>query len=187
VKVGPLSVNGGSGDEPRLTGGNQYDALYRVHRDRVLRLCRLLLADPDEAEDVRQDVFMKLLAARPRGDDGVRWAAWLTLVTVNACRDRRRAGWWRWWRRSGLTLDEDGIASRDQTPEDALLSREQRRAIFAAFRRLPHRQREVFLLRHLEGWSTRETAEALGIDPGTVKRHLFRAVHALRRTLRRDP
>jgi RNA polymerase sigma-70 factor (ECF subfamily) len=63
------------------------------------------------------------------------------------------------------------------------ISNETRRQIWQVFRRLPDRQREVFVLRHLEGWTGPEIATSLGLSPGSVKRHLFRAVHRLRAAL----
>ena len=75
------------------------------------------------------------------------------------------------------------VASDAPTPEDDLLTRAGERRIFAAFRALSARQREVFVLRHVQGLSTAETAETLDLDRGTVKRHLFRAVAKLRAEL----
>ena len=72
------------------------------------------------------------------------------------------------------------IVDRGVTPEDTAISSETRRRIWQAFRSLPDRQREVFVLRHVEEWSGPEIAAALGLSPGTVKRHLFRAVHRMR-------
>ena len=158
------------------------DALYRAHRERVLRLCRLLLADADEAADVVHDVFLRVERAfrvAPPND----WPAWITRVTVNTCRDRRRSGWWRWWRLTGVELDADETPGPTATPEHEAVRREEHRRVWAALRRLPARQREVFVLRHLEGFATNDVAATLGIAPGSVKRHLFRAVHALRRAL----
>lgn len=156
--------------------------LYRTHRGRVLRLCRLLLADATEAADVAQDVFLRVDQARQRPFPPQDWGAWIARVTVNACSDRRRSAWWRWWRRGGVALD-DNTPSAVPTPEQDAARREQHARIWAALRRLPDRQREVFVLRHLEGFATHEVAIALGIAPGSVKRHLFRAVHTLRRAL----
>ncbi len=70
--------------------------------------------------------------------------------------------------------------SQRPTPEEEALSREVRGRIWQAFRELPSRQQEVFVLRYLEGWSTAAVAEALGLSAGSVKQHLFRAVHRLR-------
>ena len=158
------------------------DGLYRAHRDRVHRLCRLLLADADEAADVVHDVFLRVeRAVRIAPPD--EWAPWITRVTVNACRDRRRSGWWRWWRRNGLELDGDTTPGPGPTPEHEVARREEHARVWTALGRLPARQREVFVLRHLEGFGTHDVAATLGIAPGSVKRHLFRAVRGLRRAL----
>ena len=158
------------------------DALYRAHRERVFRLCRLLLADVHEAADATHDVFLRVERAfRTAPPDD--WAAWMTRVTVNVCRDRRQSGWWRWWRREGVELDADETPGPSVTPEQEAIRRQEQVRVWAALRRLPARQREVFVLRHLEGLATDEVAATLGIAPGSVKRHLFRAVRALRRAL----
>jgi RNA polymerase sigma factor (sigma-70 family) len=166
------------------SGRPDHDRLYRAHRARVLALCRVLLADGHEAEEVCQEVFVKLLDECERRAVPLAPDRWLTRVAVNACRDRRRAGWWRRWRERGRTLEESDFAGDERSPEAALVGLEERRRIWRLFRRLPARQQEVFALRQLEGWSTDEVARILGVDAGTVKRHLFRAVHRLRAALR---
>lgn len=162
----------------------EYDDLYRTHHARVLRLCSLLLSDPDEANDVTQEVFIKLFQAQQTEERTMVWGAWLTRVTVNACRDRRRSGWWKWWRERHAEFTEADLPGTALTPEQAALSGETRRTIWLAFRELSARQQEVFVLRQLEGWSTDEVAGTLGLSSGSVKRHLYRAVHQLRKTLR---
>lgn len=164
----------------------QYEALYREHSARVVRLCRLLLDDPQEAQEVAQEVFVKLLRQHHEPGRSTQWGAWLTRVAVNACRDRRRSGWWRWWRQRQQVIEEVEIVDSAPTPERAAMSREGRERIWEAFRELPRRQREVFVLRRLEGWSTGDVAGALGVSTGSVKRHLFRAVHHLRQVLGGD-
>jgi RNA polymerase sigma-70 factor (ECF subfamily) len=161
-----------------------YDDLYRMHHPRVLRLCRQLLADPDEAHDVTQEVFLKLFQALQPRDREIAWAPWLTRVAVNACHDRRRSGWWKWWRREHEEFVEAQVLGRDPNPEEEAISSQTRRDVWGALRALSARQREVFVLRQLEGWSTDEVADRLGLSSGSVKRHLYRAVHTLRGTLR---
>jgi RNA polymerase sigma-70 factor, ECF subfamily len=161
-----------------------YEELYSAHRPRVLRLCRLLLSDPDEAHDVSQEVLLKMLHQLSTSGDEVAWGPWLNRVTVNACRDRWRAAWWKRWRAEPHGFDEAAFTADVPTPEQEALGAERRREIWRAFRGLPARQREVFALRFLEGCSTEETAETLGVTGGSVKRHLFRAVQRMRGALR---
>jgi RNA polymerase sigma-70 factor (ECF subfamily) len=165
-----------------------YEELYHTHQARVVHLCRLFLEDVHEAEDVAQEVFVKLLHAHRTETRPISWGPWLTRVTVNACRDRRRSGWWKWWRRSHATNRADAEVLSDApspslTPEQAALGREAYRRIWQAFRELPRRQQEVFALRYLEELSTDEVADTLGLSVGSVKQHLFRAVRRLRGTI----
>ena len=157
----------------------QCEGLYREHAPRLLRLCRLLLRHPQEAEDVAHEVFLRLVESDRGTDRAVAWGPWLTRVAINACRDRQRTAWWRLWHGA----PEVELVDRDPTPEAAALTGETREHIWHAFRKLSQRQREVFVLRHLEAWSTRDVAEALGLSTGSVKRHLFRAVERLRKAL----
>lgn len=161
-----------------------YEDLYRTHRARILRLCRLLLSDPEEADDVTQEVLLKLFRQLQQTDRAMAWGPWLTTVAVNACRDRRRSAWWKWGRELSDELDEGDLPGNGPTPEQEAWSRECRRRIWECFRQLSARQREVFVLRHMEGYSTEETATLLGTRPGSVKRHLFRAVQHMRTALR---
>ena len=164
----------------------EYEALYRRHWARVVRLCRLLLDDSQEAQEVAQEVFLRLAQRFQGSGSTTEWAAWLTRVSVNACQDRRRSGWWRRGRAGSRAIEEIDLVDGEPTPERAALQGEAREQIWRAFQRLPRRQREVFVLRHLEGWSTEAAAEALALSSGSVKRHLFRAVRRLRRVLGGD-
>jgi RNA polymerase sigma-70 factor, ECF subfamily len=163
-----------------------FERLYQQHHPRVQRLCRMLLRDRAEAEETGQEVFLKMFKQYQENTWPDDWGAWLTRVTVNACHDRRKSGWWKWWRSSdgGIQLSE--YPSSTRTPEQEALGREQRVHIWRAFRKLSARQQEVFVLRYLEGWSTEEVAKTLAISEGSVKNHLFRAVHHLRDILKNN-
>ncbi len=161
-----------------------YDELYRTHHARVLRLCRLFLSDPHEADDVAQEVFVKLFQAQQSDDRPVAWGPWISRVAVNACLDRRRSGWWKWWRERHEEFVEAELPTGAATPEQEALRNETRLRVWRCFRRLSARQQQVFVLRHLEGWSTEEVAQTLGVNAGSIKRHLYRAVQHMRRELR---
>jgi RNA polymerase sigma-70 factor (ECF subfamily) len=172
------------GTSAAQTESDDYTKLYLAHRPRIRRLCVRLLADADEADDVAQEVFAKLFQAQQDPTRPIAWAPWLTRVTINACRDRRRSRWWRWWRERHEEFQETEFQGNDPTPEQAFLENERRQSVWRAFRRLPARQQEVFVLRQLEGYSTAEAADLLGVSTGSVKRHLYRAVHQMRNALR---
>lgn len=162
-----------------------YTALHGAHAARILRLCRLLVGDPDDAAELTQEVFLRLYRTLRDGPHAERWDAWLTTVALNACRDHRRSAWWRWLRRHQVA-GELPLADPRPGPEQAAIARQTRERIWRAFRALPARQREVFALRQLEGYSTEETAALLSLATGSVKQHLFRAIRALREALGDD-
>jgi RNA polymerase sigma-70 factor, ECF subfamily len=87
------------------------------------------------------------------------------------------------FRLRGVRLDAVPLVALDPSPSDVAIGEDTRRRIWIAFRTLPRRQQEVFALRHIEEQPTLAVAAALGLSPGSVKRHLFRAVRALRRSL----
>jgi len=158
---------------------------------RVNALCRRLLQDPDEADSATQDVFLKayeaLLREDQRGaagkvlDDPARW---LSKIAVNTCLDRLRSKKWQIWRRRPASDDEATIlamaASRAPESEDRYFARQINGRLTAALGRLSDRQRAVFTLRHYEDMSLEEIGQILGLDVGTVKAHMFRAVNKLR-------
>jgi RNA polymerase sigma-70 factor, ECF subfamily len=162
-----------------------YEALYTAHYAEVLRLCRLLLANHHDAEEVAQEVFLKVLQQYQTLNETklMMWRPWLVRVSINACRDRRRSGWWKSWRGTAEEYRQATCPNSSRTPEQALLSRETQGSIWRAFRQLSARQQEVFALRYVHEWSTEEVAEMLGITEGSVKQYLFRAVRNLRRVL----
>jgi RNA polymerase sigma-70 factor (ECF subfamily) len=143
-----------------------HEALVDAHRGRLLRLCRLLLRDPEEAKDVVQDVFMQAYEAQTQSRAPSDWAAWLTRVAINACHDRHRPAGGRAFAARVLASRRSPLAAGDSSPADRVVSEETRRRIRLAFRKLPDRQREVFVLRYIEDLSTAEVAAALALSPG---------------------
>ena len=113
---------------------------------------------------------------------------WLTRILINGCLDRQkaRARRSRWMtaaadagRHDQATI-EAATRPTDRSPEDLVLAREWREQLVAAVKRLPDRQRLVFMLCHYADHSTRDVAEMTGLNESTVRVHLFRALRKLR-------
>jgi len=158
------------------------EELYLTHHAHVLRLCRLLLTDRYEAEETAQEVFLKAVREQQAQTPVRSWQSWLTRVAVNACRDRRRSAWWKWWQEKQSEFDAEALPSHSYTPEEQVLNREEHDRLWSSVRTLSTRQREVFAL-HFAGWSNQEAADILGITTGSIKRHLFHAIRHLRKAL----
>jgi RNA polymerase sigma-70 factor, ECF subfamily len=158
-----------------------HDAIFRMHRIRILGLCRLMLRDNEEAEDVMQEVFFRAFEHLRTGEPPAVMEAWLVRVAVNACRDRQRSGWWKYIRKHAA-LDEIAPQAAGSAESEAI-TREREARIWRQLGALKSQQRNVFVLRYIEGWSTAEVAESLNLTEGSVKTHLFRAVRHLRKAL----
>ena len=135
-----------------------------------------ILGNVHDARDAVQEAFMKAFGSRGdfRGDAAV--TTWFHRIVVNASLDLLR-------RRSVRRAVDEMPDLADDTrpgPEENAGRSEVRKIVRNAVDGLPERQRDVFLLKHFEGLSVREVGIALGLAEGTVKAHLFRAVHSLR-------
>lgn len=145
------------------------EVLFRRHRDFVFRLAWSRIRDHHLAEEVTQEVFYRIAKGRKPFFKGAKFRTWLYRVVCNQVSDQCRKS------ARMLPLDAEPVATT-AAPETSTDLQQ----IIAALPDLPDRQREVFLLRMLEGFSTRETAKALKISPGSVKTHLHRATVRLR-------
>jgi len=159
-----------------------FTALAVTWHPRVFRWACGLLDDPDDADDVAQQVLVRLYTHLGRFRGLARFSTWLYQVTLNAARDaeRRRGRRARAVERM-LTLDPPPAAA---TVPDGRIAEgdvvERARAVLAA---LPDRQRAVFDLVELQGYAPQEAAALLGVSPPTARTHLLRARRALRAAL----
>lgn len=144
--------------------------LFERHKDYVYRLARALLPEPSLADDVVQSVFLRLREKPFRLQPNAKFTTWLYQFALNVSRETGR-------RHSCLpaTARVAEIAP-DELAEDSDNARINLYDLQKALAQLPERQREIFILRYLEGFSTRETAEIAGCGEGAVKTHLARAV-----------
>jgi RNA polymerase sigma-70 factor (ECF subfamily) len=173
-----------------VAGPRDFDAWVRAEQKRVFLLCYRFVRDRDEADTLTQEVFLKAYRAvtKPGGEIPAEPAKWLTRVAVNVCLDRLRSRRWRFWRRRPEPEDEQAILAlapdRGPSPEDRLHAAEISSRLATALDGLSGRQRSVFVLKHYEDRSLEEIAGILGLDLGTVKAHLSRALVKLRKELR---
>lgn len=175
----------------RVLGGDKpmYEILMRRHNQQLYRAVRAILRDEAEAEDVVQETYVRAYRALGQFEGRAQLSTWLTRIAVNEALGRLRKA----ARFDSLeeTFDEDGvpkvIAVTDprMSPETQAATAETRALLEAAIDQLPLDYRQVFMLREVEGLSTEETAESLGIGADNVKTRLFRARAMLRRQLYR--
>ena len=153
-----------------------FDELYSRYATDVLRVCYFYLGDRTRAEDVCQDVFVKLLMTKPELSEG-KEKAWLLKVALNRCRDLWRSAWVK-----RVCLGHPGL---ELIPgEDEISQREEKQALMEAVNRLPAGFREIVLLHYYQGYGIVEISNMLDIPEGTVSSRLNRARKKLSETLK---
>lgn len=152
--------------------------LYREHALGLIRLAVVMLGDRPAAEDVVQEAFCGLYRRWSHLTDPAKSLPYVRSAVLNGCRSviRQRA------RRDGRVAAEPPAASAET---DALIG-EEHRAVLAALRLLPPRQREALVLRFFLDLDEPEIARSMGISRGTVKSTVSRGIAALGQILGED-
>ena len=163
--------------------GALFELLMRRYNQRLYRVARAIVRDEAEAEDVMQQAYVSAYTHLAQFERRARFSTWLTRIAVHEALARRR-------RRQRITemdampeTDGDVWMAKGPDPEQQALTGELRRALEASVDALPESHRSVFVLRDVEGLSTAETAECLGLSEDNVKTRLSRSRAMLRREL----
>lgn len=152
--------------------------LINRHSPRVLSLAQRMMNSREDAEDITQDVFIKVFRNAGKWETGrAKFTTWLHRVTLNQCYDRLR-------RKREIGVDEvPEIIDDSAGPASQMQQRQTQARIRIAIDGLPERQRAALLLSHYEDMSNIEAAEVLEISVEAVESLLSRAKRALRAAL----
>jgi RNA polymerase sigma-70 factor, ECF subfamily len=175
--------------ERTLAGdGAAFGMLMERFQRRIYRVAFAVVRDETDADTITQDTFIQAYTHLNRFEGRAELQTWLTRIAINRARDvlRRR----RFVSLFTLRSDDEGetevmLEPVDERPdpERQLLSSQLRTAIQRAERGLSAQQKVIFRLRHYENLSLEDIAAHLGLQSGTVRAHLFRAVHKIRKEL----
>jgi len=163
-----------NGNEPA------FEELVRRHQQRVFALVGGILRRREDVEDVAQQVFLKAFVSLKRFDQRAAFSTWLYKITVNECWDYLRKKKVRpLVYESDLSEEQvsrlDGIVSHDRPPVAPSDRAEARDLVERMLAKLPEQDRQLLLLKEVEGFSVEELAEILKLNVNTVKVRLFRA------------
>jgi RNA polymerase sigma-70 factor, ECF subfamily len=145
---------------------DELELAFRRYYPALREKCRRLLRDPQEADDVAQETFVRFWRADLAGGDVGRVTAWLYRVSTRAAIDRVRAS----AARSRLAPPSDEFA------ESPGLGAEARATLDQLARRIPAAELELLLLQHWDGLTQPEIAEVTGLSERTVRRRLHRCM-----------
>ncbi len=162
-----------------------FGLLVERFQKRIFRIAFAIVRDEMEADLVTQDTFVQAYMHLAKFESRSCLETWLTRIAINRSRDSLRAR--KWTQLSGVRGADETPAFEvvDESPnaEREVISREIYEAIERAVELLSGQQKMIFRLRHYEQLSLEEIATSLGLRAGTVRAHLFRAVHKVRHEL----
>jgi RNA polymerase sigma-70 factor (ECF subfamily) len=167
--------------------GAAFAVLVDRFQRKIFRVAYAIVRDESEADTITQDTFIQAYTHLGKFQGRSEFETWLTRIAINRSRDSLR-------RRRFVSLFTGDDDSDERTmlfepvderpdPEREIMARQLRVAIERAERTLSAQQKVIFRLRHYEERPLEEIAELLGLAAGTVRAHLFRAVHKIRKEL----
>lgn len=152
-----------------------YSELYELYATDVLRMSYFYLGDRQKAEDVTQDVFVRLMTTNPPLQPG-KEKAWLLKVAMNRCRDLWRGAWLKRVVLGGPTFEM--IPAPDEFSRIG-----DQQEMMSAINRLPAMFKEVILLYYYQGYGISDIAEMMDLPEGTISSRLSRARKKLEEVL----
>ncbi|MCH5273567.1 MAG: sigma-70 family RNA polymerase sigma factor [Lachnospiraceae bacterium] len=165
--------------------GKVYDleALMRTYGNDVLRMAYCYVKDYEAAEDIFQEVFIKVNAKADsfRGESTIK--TWLLRITVNACKDYLKSAYRQ---RVTILSEEEEIKIPAADTIEKIEQKQDMKWVREALLKLPENYREVLVCLYFEERSVAETAKVLGISEGTVKSRLSRGRERFRKILEEE-
>lgn len=179
-----------SGDEAA------FNEMVSRYWDRIYGMVHQLLRNPQDAEEVTQDAFIRAHRGLVNFRGDAAFSTWLYQIATNLARNR----YWYWWRRKrDKTVSFDQPVSDDnntplsevfatemETPGDITVTQELVDHIAVGMEKISAKHREILILRNIKNMAYEEIAEVLGISVGTVKSRIARARESLREAIGED-
>lgn len=156
----------------------RYTELVEKYRDRYARYAARMLGSADAAEDAVQDAFVRAYDQLAQCHEPERFVGWFFLILRNRCFAERRKS------RDRVPLEAAGAVVAAERADGMMEAAERRRALQQALLDLTPEQREVFVLKHVEGLSYGDMAVRLGTSVPSLKMRMHRAYDRLREQLR---
>ncbi len=156
----------------------RYAELVGRYRDRYARYAARMLGSLDAAEDAVQDAFVRAYDRLAECREPDKFVGWFFLILRNRCFAERRKN------RTSVPLEAAGAVAAPDRPDGAVETAERRQALQRALLELTPEQREVFVLKHVEGLSYDEIATRVGTTVPSLKMRMHRAYDRLREQLK---
>lgn len=168
-----------AGEEPAFA------TIVERYQRKIFRVALAIVRDAAEADGITQDTFVQAFMNLSRFEGRSGLETWLTRIAINRSKDALRGRRWISLSQSDGDDDEPQVVLVDERPdaERKVLSHEIEGAVQRALTSLSAQQKTIFRLRHYEDMPLERIAEMLGLNSGTVRAHLFRAIQKVRKEL----
>ena len=168
-------------DAARSGDGACLEELISLHHPEIFRMVYSRTGSRMDAEDLTQEIFIKMSKGLSRLRDPARFRGWLYLIAVNRVRDFHRKKRLLSFFVSQTALKEKEPVATTPNPARQIMEKEFWHRFYGLTRKMPLMEREVFTLRYLDQLGIKEIAETLKKSESTVKTHLYRALKKFRR------
>ncbi|WP_243108670.1 sigma-70 family RNA polymerase sigma factor [Clostridium rectalis] len=159
----------------------EIERLIDQYGNDVLKIAYLYLKDKNKAEDIFQEVFIKIYKNIHKVDNLENEKSWVISITVNACKDILKSSWVKkiiFWEEK----EETNLISQEVI-EDEVINKMRRKEILKNIMDLPNKYKEPILLYYYEEFSTVEISNILQIPEGTVRSRLYRGRQMLKNVM----
>ncbi len=165
-----------------------FEELVLRYQGQIYKLCLRMTGNPDDAADMTQEAFLKVWKSLDSFQFDAAFSTWLYRLASNCCLDYLRSQKRRLTVSLTVENDDDGeqmldVPDTEPTPEEAVISKEEKEQFMLAMSQLDEEQRQILTLRVVNDLSYTDIAEILEIKEGTVKSRLSRARDNLRKKL----
>ncbi|MFH1572981.1 MAG: sigma-70 family RNA polymerase sigma factor [Acidobacteriota bacterium] len=184
-------INEGDWELILASGAGNHEAfrlLVEKYQRKVFQICLGFVREPQDAENLTQDVFFQIYKNAGRFQGKSKVSTWIYRIaanrSLNLLRHRRAREWLQYYGGSSRSPDPvSRVASRRENPDALLERRERQEIVRRALQRLPSRQRVAFILHNVEGISHEEIASIAGCSVSAVESRIHRAKLNLREHL----
>jgi RNA polymerase sigma-70 factor (ECF subfamily) len=160
-----------------------FEELVKKYQRDIYNLAYRKVNDPEEAKDLAQQSFMQAFIHIRSFRQDAQFRTWLFRIAINQCfnflKNRRKFG-------DPVDSDEVVLVGEEDSPEEELVSKDERRRVYAALEKLPPKQQAVLTLKVEQGLSYQEISEVLGGTPGAARVNYCQALKTLKKFLKSE-
>ena len=160
-----------------------FEDLVKKYQREIYGLACRMVSDLEEAKDLAQQTFLQAFIHIRSFRQDAQFRTWIFRIAINQCynflKNRKKYG-------DPVDSDEVVLVGEDDTPEEELISRDERRRVYAALKKLPPKQQAVLTLKVDQGLSYQEISEVLGGTPGAARVNYCQALKTLKNYLRSE-